>query len=112
MPRLIAPIEEHYPRRVSEIATTVMPKIKVKFQALDLSERTVNCPFKQSLDLSERATNCPFKQLFLVPDVKFFGVRIHQLLLRKVKSKEKNEMHFLIGQKVLRFGLLEFAMIT
>ena len=45
------------------------------------------------------------------PDVKFSGVLINQLLLRKVKSKENNEMNFLIGGKVLRFRLLEFALI-
>ena len=56
-----------------------MPKIQEKFHALGLSEK---------------AANYPFKQLFLAPDVKFFGVLIYQLLLRKVKSKEMNEMHF------------------
>ena len=97
MSRLIVAIEEHYLRRVSQRATTIMPKIKAKFEALGLNERAINCPFKQ---------------FFLVPDVKFSRVLIHQLLLRKVKSKESNEMHFLIGGKVLRFGLLEFALMT
>ena len=88
---LIVATKEHSPGRVSQRETTVMAKIKEKFLALGLNERAVNCPFKQ---------------FFLAPDVKFSGVFIHQLLLRKVKSKESNEMNFLIGGKVLRFGLL------
>ena len=61
-----------------------MPKIKAKFHAFGLSEKDANCPFKQ---------------FFLTSDVKFSGILIHQLLLRKVKSKESNEMHFLIDGK-------------
>ena len=38
--------EEHYPGRVSQRATTVMPKIKAKFNALGLSQRTGTCPFR------------------------------------------------------------------
>ena len=42
----------------------------------------------------------------------YLGVLINQLLLRKVKPKESNETYFLIGGKILRFRLLEFALIT
>ena len=38
------------------MATTVMPKIKAKFNALGLSQK---------------ATTCSFRQFFLAPDVKF-----------------------------------------
>ena len=62
MSNLIVATEEHYPRRVSQRATIVMPKIKAKFRALGLNER---------------AANCPFKQFFRAPDVKFSGVLIH-----------------------------------
>ena len=65
-----------------------MPIIKAKFQALGLSER---------------ATNCPFKQFFIAHDLKFSRILIHQLLLRKVKVKERNEMHFLVGEKNCQF---------
>ena len=74
-----------------------MPKIKEKFH---------------ELGLSERVGNCPFKQFFLAPNVKFSRVLIYQLSLTKLKSKEMNEMHFLISGKVLRFRLLEFTLIT
>ncbi|PON54470.1 hypothetical protein TorRG33x02_302530 [Trema orientale] len=40
------------------------------------------------------------------------GVLIHQLLLRKVKSKNPAELQFFIGDSNLRFGLGEFALIT
>ncbi|PON57913.1 Ulp1 protease family, C-terminal catalytic domain containing protein [Parasponia andersonii] len=40
------------------------------------------------------------------------GVLIHQLLLRKVKSKNPVELQFFIGDSTLRFGLGEFALIT
>ena len=59
------------------------------------------------------------KRLHIIPlnssssfDIKFSGVLIHHLLLRKIKSKEINEMRFLIDGKVLNFGLFEFALIT
>ena len=94
---MIVATEDHYCGRVSQRAITIMPKIKAKFHALVLNERDANCSFKQ---------------FFLALDVKFFGIFIHQLLLRKVKSKESNKIHFLIGEKVLRFGLLEFPLIT
>ena len=97
MSRLTVPIEEQYLRKVSQRTTTVMPKIKAKFHALGLSERVANCPFKQ---------------FFLAPDINFSKVLIHQLLLRKVKSKKRNKMHFLVGRKFLRFRLLKFALIT
>ena len=89
--------EEHYFRRVSQKATAMMPKIKAKFNALGLSQK---------------ATTCPFRQFFLAPNLKFSGQIIHQLLLRKVKSSNKTEIEFLIGGQVLRFGLIEFALIT
>ena len=93
---LIIPTEEHYLGRVLQRATIVMYRIKAKFNAVDLSQK---------------AATCPFRQFFLAPDVKFSGVLIHQLLLRKVTSND-NETKFLIGGEVLRFGLPEFAMIT
>ena len=42
----------------------------------------------------------------------FSGVLTHYLLLRKLKSKEMNKMHILVGGKIFRFRLLEFALIT
>ncbi|PON36494.1 hypothetical protein PanWU01x14_328030 [Parasponia andersonii] len=40
------------------------------------------------------------------------GVLIHQLLLRKVKSKNPTELQFFIWDSNLRFKLGEFALIT
>ena len=77
MSSLILAIEDHYLGRVSQRATTVMANIKAKFNALGLSQRV---------------TICPFKQFFIAPDLKFSGQIIHQLLLRKVRSSNNNEM--------------------
>ena len=82
--------------RVSQRATVVMPKIKLKFNAVGLSQRVASCPFRQ---------------FFLAPDVKLSGILLHQLLLRKITSNDNNEMKFLSGEQVLRFGLLVFALI-
>ena len=94
---LILVTDEHYPDRVLQRATVVMPKIKAKLNALGLSQR---------------AATCPFRRFFLAPNLKFSGVLIHQLLLRKVRSSDNSEMQFLIGSQILRFGLVEFALIT
>ena len=88
---MIVATEEHYPVRVPQRATVVMPKIKAKFN---------------TLGLSQRAATCSFREFFLVPDVKFSGILIHYLFLRKVTSSDDNEIQFLIGDQVLRFGLL------
>ena len=97
MSTLIVATEEHYLGRVSQSAAVVMPKIKAKFNALGLNQK---------------AATSPFRQFFLTLDLKFFGQLIHQLLLRKVSSSDKSEIQFLIHGQVLRFGLVEFALIT
>ena len=93
---LIIATEEYYPRTVSQRATIIMSKIKAKFNAFGLSQK---------------AATCPFRQFCLAHDVKFSGVLIHQLLLRKVTSSDNNELQSIIGGQVLRFGLLEFVLI-
>ena len=57
MSSLTLATDEHYPGRVSQRTIAVMSKIKAKFNALGLSQRT---------------TTCPFRQFFLAPDLKFF----------------------------------------
>lgn len=95
--KLLVPFEEHFPGRVTIKGTTVMSKIKGRFE---------------KFDLLERANQCPFKQFFLAPPMQASGVLIHQLLLRKVKSRNPGEMQFFIGDSSLRFGVGEFALIT
>ena len=65
----------------------------------------------EKLKILDRAKACPFKHFFEVPSSQFFSVSIHQLLLRKIKSRN-NELHFVIGGKSVKFGNGEFALIT
>ena len=94
MSHLILPTEDHYPRMVSQRAIATLANIKAKFNAIGLSEKVENCLFKQFSLAFER---------------KFLGQIIHQLLLRKFRSSNNTEMQFLIGNQILRFGLIEFC---
>ena len=60
--KLLVPFEEHFPGRVTIKGTTVMSKIKERFE---------------KYDLLERANQCPFKQFFLAPPMQVSGVLIH-----------------------------------
>ena len=44
--------------------------------------------------------------------MRFSDVIIHQFLLRKIKSGSKNEIHFKIGGRFVKFRIGEFALIT
>lgn len=67
---------------------------------------------KEKFDIIKKAKNSQFGHFFIAPPLQFFGVIIHRLLLRKVYSKYRNELHFNVGCKNLRFGITEFALIT
>ena len=97
MSKLIIPVESHFPAKVSTRSGGVMTKIKEKFK---------------ELDILEKAENSPFGQFFKAPPMQSSGVIIHQLLLRKVATKKRDELQFMIGGKILRFGIGEFALIT
>ena len=97
MSRLIVPVEDHYIGRVTWRGHLALSNIKSKFQ---------------DLQLLERARTCPFKQFFEVPALRFSGVLIHQLLLKKIKSDSGNEIHFQVGGRPVKFGLGEYAFIT
>ncbi|PON50136.1 hypothetical protein TorRG33x02_315590 [Trema orientale] len=94
--KLLVPFEEHFPGRVTIKGTTMMSKIKERFE---------------KYDLLEKAKQCSFKQFFLTPPMQASGVLIHQLLLRKVKSKNPAELQFFTWDSNLRFRLGEFALI-
>ena len=75
--------DDHYTSRVTWRGHLALNNIKSKFQ---------------DPQFLERARTCPFKQLFEAPALRFSGVIIHQLLLRKIKSGSRNEIHFeLVG---------------
>ncbi|PON93430.1 hypothetical protein TorRG33x02_107080 [Trema orientale] len=95
--KLIVPVEHHFPGRVTIKGTSVITKIKQKFE---------------KYGLMERAKECPFKQFFVAPPMQAYEVLLHHLLLRMVKSRNPMELQFFIGDNNLRFGLREFALIT
>ena len=66
----------------------------------------------QDLQLLERGRAWPFKQFFEAPALRFSGVIIHQLLLRKIKFGRRNEIHFKVGGRPVKFEISEYALIT
>lgn len=49
--------------------------------------------------------------VFYVPPFQFSIALTHQLLLRKILTKKKHEIQFLIGGSWLRFRIDEFALV-
>ncbi|XP_062085260.1 uncharacterized protein LOC133791349 [Humulus lupulus] len=99
MSLLMLPTERHYPAKAAYRGGSIMSTIIAKFTTFDLLERA-----KQS----------PFKQFFLAPPLQYSGVIIHQLLLRRVVGRGKNEycLNFNICGQNTRFGISEFGLIT
>ena len=89
-------VERQFPGKVTYRSVSILSKIVDKFS---------------EYNLLERAKASPFKQFFLAPTMKFSGLLIHQILLRKIPS-EDYELRFLISGQTLRFGIGEFALIT
>ncbi|XP_062075019.1 uncharacterized protein LOC133779032 [Humulus lupulus] len=59
-----------------------------------------------------RVDESVFGPFFTAPAFSFSGVLVHTLLLRKVKSPRGDEVHFLMGPNLCKFGVHEFAIIT
>ncbi|XP_062100086.1 uncharacterized protein LOC133805957 [Humulus lupulus] len=99
MSLLMLPTERHYPAKAAYRGGSIMSTIITKFTTFDLLERA-----KQS----------PFKQFFLAPPLQYSGVIIHQLPLRRVVGRGKNEycLNFNICGQNTRFGISEFGLIT
>ena len=56
MSYLILDTEDHYPERVSQMASTALAKIKTRFNAVGFREKV---------------ETCSFRQFFLAPELKF-----------------------------------------
>lgn len=97
MSDLIIPVEDQFPGRITYRGTPALQKLKDKFN---------------EHNLLERANKSVFKQFFTAPQFKFSGTLIHGLLMRKIPSNKVHEVQFRIGCERLRFGTMEFAMIT
>ena len=88
---------EHYTGRLTWRGQSALNSIRSKFE---------------ELQLLERARVCPFKQFFKAPALRFPGIIMHQLLLKKIKSSNRNEIHFTVNGRPVKFGIGEYALIT
>jgi Domain of unknown function (DUF1985) len=91
--QFLVPVADHYPGRVTWKCN--LDKVLNKFKEMELIDRV-----KQT----------QFKHLFNAPQIKFSGILIHEMLLRKTGSNQ-NEIHFFVNSP-LTFGIKEFALIT
>ena len=69
--KLIVPLADHFPGRVTYRGKKHLEEIKKKIIKFGLLDRV-----KES----------PFKQFFLAPEFQFSGVLVHQLLLRTIST--------------------------
>ena len=66
----------------------------------------------EELKILDKARAFLFKHFFEAPSLRFSGVIIYQLMLRKIKPGNKNKIHFEIGGRSVKFRIGEFALIT
>ena len=98
MASTIIPLSENLPGRVSW--KTNLSKIAPKFEAMGLKERILETQFRY---------------LFIgAPALRFSGIILHQMLLRKTcsNSKESKEIKFLLNGEEVSFGMREYALVT
>ena len=87
MSKLLLPIDKHYIGRITWRGQSTLNTIREKFDELKILDKV-------------RAY--PFKYFFQAPSLRFSGVIMHQLLLRKIKSESKNEIHFEISGRSIK----------
>ena len=71
MVKLIVPLADHFPGRVTYRGKKHLEEIKKKFI---------------KFGLLDRAKESPFKQFFLASEFNFSGVLVHQFMLRKIHT--------------------------
>ncbi|XP_060969086.1 uncharacterized protein LOC133036592 [Cannabis sativa] len=98
-PRLIIPAPEHFTGRVTYRGTGIFAKIKARFE---------------EFNLNNTAKESRFGNFWNAVPLTFSSVLFHQLMLHKMKvdAQEELRMRFYVGRKEVRFGVLEFALIT
>ena len=97
MSKLLFAIDEHYIGRITWRGQLALNNIKSKFE---------------DLQLLERIRACAFKQFFEAPALRFSGVIIDQLLLKKIKFGSRNEIYFEVSGRPMKFGISEYILIT
>ncbi|XP_062081920.1 uncharacterized protein LOC133788453 [Humulus lupulus] len=97
IPPLEIPIEDHYVGRMTYRGSGRLTKLKKRFE---------------EHGLLGRVNESVFGPFFTAPAFSFSGALVQTLLLRKVKSLRGDEVHFLMGPNLCKFGVHEFAIIT
>ncbi|XP_062090026.1 uncharacterized protein LOC133796503 [Humulus lupulus] len=90
-------MEDHYVGRMTYRGSGRLTKLKKRFE---------------EHGLLGRVNESVFGPFFTAPPFSFSGALVHTLLLRKVKSPRGDEVHFLMGPNLCKFGVHEFAIIT
>ncbi|XP_062083812.1 uncharacterized protein LOC133790249 isoform X2 [Humulus lupulus] len=97
IPLLEIPIEDHYVGCMTYRGFRRLTKLKKMFE---------------EHGFLRRVDEFVFGQLFTALIFSFSGALRHTLLLLKVKSPRGDEVHFLMGPNLCKFGVQEFAIMT
>ncbi|XP_062094138.1 uncharacterized protein LOC133800203 [Humulus lupulus] len=97
IPVLEIPIEDHYVGCMTYRDSERLTKLKKRFE---------------EHGLLGRVNESVFGPFFTTSIFSFSGALVHTLLLRKVKSPRGDEVHFLMGPNLCKFGVHEFAIMT
>lgn len=87
----LLPVDEHFPAQVTYRGCGILALVKRKFGDLGILNRVENSPFRHFFNGSDRP-------------LQFSGAIIHELLLRKIVTENKDEIHFGLGQKACRLA--------
>ncbi|KAM6598917.1 hypothetical protein CsatA_018526 [Cannabis sativa] len=99
-PKLIVPFPEHFTGRVTYRGSVFFSKfIKLEFD---------------KHGLADRAKARPFSQFWQAGALSFSLVLFYQLMLHKmiVNAEKDDEMQFYIARNEMKFGVVEFVLIT
>ena len=80
--KVIVPVNDHFPARVTYRGNTTLAKIKKKFEDSGLIERVMQTSFRQ---------------FFAAEDLKFSGALYHLMMLHKSVCDKDTEVQFCLG---------------
>ena len=88
-----------FPGRVTYHGSACLKKVYERFSELEILDRLQGTPFEKFF-VKEQV------------DLNFSGVLIHKLLEKRIEPTVRGEVHFDIGGQRVRFGRLEYALVT
>ena len=86
-----------FPGRITYGGTGILKLVRSRFDELGIKERILGTPFEQ---------------FFTESELGFSPVLVHTLLQKKIEATVRGEIHFGIGGKRVRFGCLEYALVS